>query len=145
MLGRGFHQSVEMPSSCTVSSRFPNFVSCHPCWDEILVICLSFLSLIQASVSNPIKLTGSLSWTLVVSLFWCVVDSLCEVSSHLFTPSQGQGNKRNADIGRLAHLKCSVYVSWTITRSSTWGSSCLGQSLYSHTTFSTILHRVNQS
>lgn len=55
MPGRGFHQSVEMPSSCTVNFRFPTFVSCHSRWDEVLVICLLFLSLIQAPMSNSYK------------------------------------------------------------------------------------------
>ena len=44
-------QPAELPAGCAVSSRFPAFVSCHPCWGG-LWRC-SCLWVVSAPVSDP--------------------------------------------------------------------------------------------
>lgn len=88
----GTLQSFELSARGTVCPSFPGFMNCHPCRVGLfglqfslshLCSCKSLLT--NTCVHNSAKLIGSLSWTLIVSLLWPVVDSLCGVDKNLFT------------------------------------------------------------
>lgn len=76
---------VELPTSCTVSSRIPALMACHPCLSGLLAI--SCLCVISAPVNDlspillwviPTQFIGSSSW------LWFAIGSLSVVNRHLW-------------------------------------------------------------
>lgn len=54
---------AELPAGCAVSSRFPAFMICHPCWWRLLVLQLSWSDFPPADNLLPIFL-----WVIPIKL-----------------------------------------------------------------------------